>query len=221
MDRRLIVNVAASLLVLCWMSRVSAEERLLVREVVGLQCRATEPTYEFLLTHPAFAAALFGRLYPPLKGYTVTQPTPRRIRVIDHDWGLDGEADLLAEQPGKRIYRSDVGIALTESLQLWAPIETVLEYRQARAGPDPLMVSRLAFYILPPPALPGVVAQAAAQLLVPLINRQVQAVTEGSQRGCDRITGDPDGLYREMVGWPEISKADLAAYHRLFLAPRR
>ncbi len=221
MHRHFIVLIVASLLVLCWTSRVSAEERFLIREVVGLQCRATEPAYEFLLRHPAFAVALFGRLYPPLKGYSVTQPTPRHIRVIDHDWGLDGEADLLAEQPGKRIYRSEVGIALTKSWELWAPIEIVLEYRQARTGPDPLMVSRLAFYILPPPTIPGVVAQAAAQLLVPLINRQVQAVTEGSRRACDRITGDPDGLYREMVGWPEISKADLAAYHHLFLTPRR
>ncbi len=220
MMRRLTLTFAISLPVLCCVPPVSGENRLLVREVPGLECRATEPTYEFLLSHPAFAAALFGRLYPPLKEYSVTQPHPRRIRVIDQNWGLDGEADLLAEQRGKRIYRSEIGVTLTETWQLSAPLEIVLEYRQARAAPDPLMVSRLAFYLLPPPTLPVMVAQAAAQLLVPLINRQVQAVTEGSQRGCDRITNDPAGLYREMVAWPEISKADLAAYHRLFLAPR-
>ncbi len=219
--RLIIIRVAILLLVFCNVPLASAEERLLVHEVPRLQCRATEPTYEFLLSHPALAASLFGRLYPPLKDYSVTQPSARRIRVIDWDWGLDGEADLLAEQPGKRIYRSDVGIALTATWELSMPIEIVLEYRQARAEPDPLMVSRIAFYLLPPPTLPGVVAQAAAHLLVPLINRQVKAVSEGSRRGCDRITSDPDGLYREMVGWPEISKADLDAYQRLFLAPRR
>lgn len=221
MHCRRIIKVATALLVLCWASPVSAEERLLVREVPGLECRATESTYEFLLSHPAFAAALFGHLYPPLKGYSVSQPTPRSIRVTDLNWGLDGEADLLTERPGKRVYRSEIGVTLTETWQLWAPLEIVLEYHQARAAPNPLMVSRLAFYLLPPPTLPVMVAQAAAQLLVPLINRQVQAVTEGSRRGCDRITNDPAGLYREMVAWPEISKADLAAYHRLFLAPRR
>ncbi len=217
----LTIACAVSLLVLRWVSPVVAEERLLVREVPGLECPATEPTYEFLLSRPAFAAALFGRLYPPLKDYSVTQPAPRRIRVIDQSWGLDGEADLMAEQPGKRIYRSEVGVTLTETWQVSAPLEIVLEYRQARVAPDPLMVSHLAFYLVRPPTIPSVVAQAAAQLLVPLINRQVQAVTEGSWRGCNRITSDPAGLYREMVSWPEISRSDLAAYHRLFLAPQR
>ncbi len=221
MDRCRIVVVAAALLVLCQASLAFSEERLLVREVPGLECRATQPTYEFLLTHAAFAAALFGHLYPPLKGYSVSQPTPRSIRVTDLQWGLDGEADLLTERPGKRVYRSEIGLTLTKTWQVSAPLEIVLEYRQARPAPDPLMVSHLAFFLLPPPTLPVMVAQAAAQLLVPLINRQVQAVTEGSRRGCDRITSDPAGLYREMVAWPEISKADLAAYHRLFLAPRR
>jgi hypothetical protein len=220
MQRRLTLTIVFSLSVLCCVSPVSGENRLLVREVAGIECRATEPAYEFLLGHPAFSAALFGRLYPPLKGYSVSQPNPRRIRVVDQNWGLDGEADLLAEQRGKRIYRSEIGVTLTETWQLSAPLEIVLEYREARAAPDPLMVSRLAFYLLPPPTLPSVVAQAAAQLLVPLIDRQVQAVTEGSRRGCDRITSDPAGLYREMIAWPEIAKADLAAYHRVFLPPR-
>jgi len=217
--RRLTLIFAISLSVLCCVSPVSGENRLLVREVHGLECRATEPAYEFLLGHLAFSAALFGRLYPPLKDYSVSQPNPRRIRVIDQHWGLDGEADLLAEQRGKRIYRSEIGVTLTETWQLSAPLEIVLEYRQARA--DPLVVSRLAFYLMPPPTLPSVMAQAAAQLLIPLIDRQVQAVTEGSRRGCDRITSDPAGLYREMVAWPEIAKTDLAAYHRLFLTPLR
>jgi hypothetical protein len=99
-------------------------------------------------------------------------------------------------------------------------MEIVLEYRQARAEPNPLMVSRLAFYLLPPPTLPDVLAQAAAQLLVPLINRQVEAITEGSRRGCDRLTNDPGGLYDEMATWPEMPKPDLISYYHLFLAPR-
>jgi len=221
MHRAFVITVAALALFHCWMSPVSAEERLLVREVPALQCRATELAYEFLLSHPGFAAALFGRLYPPLRDYSVTQPTARRIRVIDRHWGLEGDADILTVQPGKRIYRSEIAIPLTATRQFSALIEIVLEYRQTRASPDPLVVSRLAFYLLPPPTLPVMVAQAAAQLLVPLINRQVQAVTEGSRRGCERMTTDPGGLYREMVAWPEISRADLAAYHRLFLAQRR
>ncbi len=193
----------------------------MVREVPGLQCRATQATFEFLLSHPAFAGALFGRLYPPLQGYRVTQPAPRRIRVADPYWGLDGEADLLTEQPGKRIYRTEIGVALTPTWQLSAPMDIVLEYRQARVGPDPLTVSRLAFYLLPPPTLPGVMAQAAAQMLVPLINRQIEAVTEGSRRSCDRMTTDPGGLFREMLAWPEMPRVDLVAYQRLFLVPRQ
>ena len=221
MRRALVSTVVALVVIHCWMPHVSAEERLLVREVPGMQCLATEPAYEFLLSHPAFAAALFGRLYPPLRDYSVTQPTARRIRVINRHWGLEGEADVLTEQPGKRIYRAEIIIPLTATRELSALIEIVLEYRQERASPNPLVVSRLAFYLLPHPSLPSVMAQAAANLLVPLINRQVQAVTEGSWRGCDRMTTDPGGLYREMVAWPEISRADLAAYHRLFLDQRR
>ena len=221
MHPRQIIKLVSSLMVLVRVLPVSAEERLLVREVPGIQCRATERTYEFLLNHPAFAAALFGRLYPPLADYSVTQPSAGRIRVIDRQWGLDGEADLMSAEPGKRFYRSEIGVALTDTWQFSAPMEIVLEYRQARTGPDPLMISRLAFYLLPPPVLHGVMAQAAAQLLVPLINRQVQAVSLGSRLGCDRITSDPWGLYREMQAWPEISKTDLADYHRLILPPRQ
>jgi hypothetical protein len=99
-------------------------------------------------------------------------------------------------------------------------MEIVLEYRQARVEPNPLMVSRLIFYLLPPPTLPDLLAQAAAQLLVPLINRQVEAVAEGSQRGCDRLTNDPTGLYDEMATWPEVPKSDLISYYHLFLASR-
>ena len=220
MIRRLVIQVAILLLVFSSRPPVSADQRLLIREARGLQCRATQPTYEFLLSHPGFAVALFGRLYPPLDGYSVTQPTPRLIRFADRRWGLDGDAELLAIQPGKRIYRTEVGVALTETWQLSAPMEIVLEYRQARAEPDPLMVSRLAFYLLPPPELPDILARAAAQLLVPLINRQVEAVTEGSRRGCDRLTNDPIRLYDEMATWPEMPKPDLVSYYHLFLAPR-
>jgi hypothetical protein len=220
MIRRLVVQVAIVLLAFPSPPPVSADQRLLIREVPGLHCRATQSPYEFLLSHPGFAAALFGRLYPPLEGYSVTQPTPRLIRFIDRRWGLDGEAELLAIQPGKRIYRTEIGVAVTETWQLSAPMEIVLEYRQARAEPNPLMVSHLAFYLLPTPTLPSVLAQAAAQLLVPLINRQVEAVTEGSRRGCDRLTNDPGGLYDEMATWPEMPKPDLISYYHLFLADR-
>lgn len=202
------------------LSPVAADQRLLVREVPGLTCRATQPAYEFLLSHPGFAAALFGRLYPPLKDYSVTQPSPRLIRFVDRRWGLDGDAEILVIRPGKRIYRTEIGVALTENWQLSAPLEIILEYRQARAGPDPLMVSHLTFYLLPPPTLSVFMAQAAAQLLVPLIDHQVETVTEGSRRGCDRMTNDPGGLFDEMANWPEMPKPELISYYHLFLAPR-
>lgn len=215
------ILIITLLLILFDSSLSSAEQRILVREVPSLQCRAIEPAFEFLLNHPAFAAALLGRLYPPLRDYSVTQPSPRRIRIRDHRWGLDGEADLLLEQPGKRVYHTEVGVALSDTWQMSAPIEIVVQYQQARAGPDPLTVGRIAFFLLPPSTLPSVLAQAVAQLLVPVITRQVEAVTEGSRRGCDRIRSDPVGLYREMATWPEINQADLSAYGRLFLTPGR
>lgn len=217
----MLIVVTILLLVLPASAPSFADQRILVREVSNLQCRAIEPAFEFLLNHPAFATALFGRLYPPLRDYTVTQPSPRRFTIRDHRWGLDGEADLLVEQPGKRIYRTEVGVALSDAWQMSAPMEIVVQYRQARKGSDPLTVGQVAFFLLPPPTIPGVVAQAVAQLLVPVITRQVEAVTEGSRRGCDRIRSDPVGLYREMTTWPEISRTDLTAYGHLFLTPGR
>jgi hypothetical protein len=67
------------------------------------------------------------------------------------------------------------------------------------------------------------VAHSVLKVLAPLlhgaIDRRVAGLTAATQAVSERLTKDPQGLYREMQTWPDTRPGDLDAYRLAFRIP--
>jgi hypothetical protein len=196
--------------------RTVIEEYTLARQLKPVRFAGTLRTADWLMDRPVLATALARHLYPALERYRVTEGEDGRF-VIDDMGSVRGSFRLVAHAPERRMYFVEGSFrSLADLLKLSGSMVFTLQYRERWEGAEAQVEVEPQLFVRIDSTLAHGVLKVLAPLLHGAIDRRVASLTEASQAVGARLSKDPQGLYREMQAWPEVSPADLDAYRQAF-----
>lgn len=201
-------------------TRGVVERYTLARTLQPVRFLGTARSADVLLDRPTLAAALARHLHPPLERYQIAMRDDGSYAVNDLGT-LRGSLRLVARGANRRVYFCQGEFrSLAHILQLSGGMVFTLEYHDSRDGADPTVEVTPQLYV----RLDNVLAHGLLKVISPLlhgvIDRRVANLTLATQAIGERITRDPEGLYREMQTWQDVRPEDLEAYRQAFLAGR-
>jgi hypothetical protein len=134
---------------------------------------------------------------------------------------LRGNFRLVAHQGTRRVYVCHGQFrSLAYLLSLSGNMVFTLEYRESRHDAAPTVEVAPQLYL----RLDNLLAHGTLKLISPLlhgvIDRRFANLTAATQIVGERVTRDPEGLYREMQTWSDIRPDQLEHFRRAFLAER-
>jgi len=175
---------------------------------------------EWLLDRPDLAATLARNLHPPLERYHVAKRSDGSFDVDDRG-SLHGRFRLVAGESQRRVYFCQGQFrSLAHLLMLSGSLVFALEYHEGRQGADPRVEMIPVLYLRLDNFLAHGILKTIAPLLHGVIERRVANLTAATRIVGERITRDPEGLFREMQTWRDVRQEDLEAYRRAFLSER-
>lgn len=190
------------------------------RQITQIRFAGDRRTYEFLVNHPPLATQLARRLHPPLERYTVTQVGDGAYTIEDKG-ALRGEARLVRVTGDQRVYWFKGEFrSLANLLRFTGRMVLVLDAREVKEGGRTYMETDPDFYLRIDHIFFGFMAKLLSPLINFLIDRRVGMIAEATGKLFQQVTGNPEGLYREMATWKEVSPEDLEAYRQTFLSKR-
>lgn len=202
------------------LTRNVVEQYTLTRSVPPVRYHGTVRATEWLLDRPQLAATLARHLYPPLEQYQIAVRDDGSYAVNDHG-ALRGSLRLVARGPNRRVYVCQGQFrSLAHILHLSGSMVVTLEYHDTREGGGPAVEVAPTLYV----RLDNLLAHGVFTIIAPLvhgaIDRRVAKLTGATRAVGERISRDPDGLYREMRGWPDVRPDDLEAFRTAFVVER-
>jgi len=198
-----------------------AVRRVLERTTIT---RAIEPTRfigrmaheEFLLDRLPLSAALGRRLHPALEHYRITEKG-RGVWAIEEGESIRGRTRLIARAPGRRVYIAEGEFrSLAQLLSFEGAMVITLRYWEDEQGGRAYLHNAPHVYVRIENVLLHGLAKLFSPILHGIVERRVARLAAAANAVSDRFTRDPAGLYREMLGWPEVSERDRAAFRRHF-----
>jgi hypothetical protein len=188
------------------------------RQIPRIRFVGDRRTYEFLVNHPPLATQLARRLHPPLERYTITQ-VANGAYTIEDKGALRGEARLVRVTGDQRVYWFKGEFrSLANLLRFTGRMVLVLDSREVKEGGRTYMESDPNLSLRIDHLFFGFMAKLLAPLINVLIDRRVGIIAEATGKLFQQVTGNPQGLYREMVTWKEVSPEDLEAYRQAFIS---
>ena len=201
-------------------ARDVVERYTVARNLPPVRFVGTVEVTDWLLDRPGLAATLARHLHPPLERYHIAMRDDGSFDVNDFG-ALRGNFRLVAQGMNRRVYFCQGQFrSLAHLLTLSGGMVFGLEYRDARQGADPAVEVTPQLYVRLDNRLAHGVLKAIAPLLHGVIDRRVANLTAATQIVGERITRDPESLYREMKMWKDVGPEDLEAYRQAFLAER-
>lgn len=197
-------------------TREVVERYTLARQLKTVRFVGTLRNTDWILDRPPFAATLARHLDPRLERYHITARGDGTYAVDDMG-SLRGSLRLVARAPERRIYFVEGEFrSLAYLLKLSGNMVFTLEYRERWDGNDPYMEVQPQLFL----RLNSIVAHGILKILAPLlhgiIDRRVANLTEAAQIVSQRVTKDPQGLYREIRTWPDIRSEELEEFRHAF-----
>lgn len=201
-------------------TRDVVERYTLARNLQPVRFLGTVQTTDWLLDRPHLAAALARHLHPPLERYQIAMRDDGSFAINDLGT-LRGSLRLVAQGTNRRVYFCQGQFrSLAHILHLTGNMVFALEYRESGQGADPSVEVTPQLYV----RLDNVLAHGLLKIIGPLvhgvIDRRVANLTAATQIVAERISRDPDGLYREMQTWSDLRPEDLEAYRQAFVMER-
>lgn len=191
----------------------------LMRALQPIRILGTPGFTDWLLDHPPFSATLARYLHPPLERYQITDRGNGLYDVNDLG-SLRGNLRLVARGPNRRVYLCQGKFrSLAYLFNLSGNLVFALEYREVRAGSEFYTEVSPLLYLRLDNVLAHGVLKVVAPLIHGLIDRRVANLTIAAQLVGERLTRDPEALYREIRGWSEIRPEDLQMFRQTFLPP--
>lgn len=202
------------------LTREVVERYTLARNLQTVRFSGTIRITDWLLDRPDLAATLARHLYPPLERYHVVVRDDGSFDVNDLG-ALRGNFRLVAHQGTRRVYVCQGQFrSLAYLLSLSGNMVFTLEYREARHDAAPTVEVAPQLYV----RLDNLLAHGTLKLISPLlhgvIDRRFANLTAATQIVGERVTLDPEGLYREMQTWSDIRPDQLEDFRHAFLAER-
>jgi hypothetical protein len=200
-------------------TRTVIEEYTLARQLKPVRIDGTLRITDWLMDRPILAAALARHLHPPLERYHVTEAEGGQY-LVDDMGSLRGSVRLVARAPERRIYLVEGSFrSLAHIVKLSGSMVFALQYRERWHEGEGYVEMDPQLYLRIDSAVAHGVLKVLAPLLHGTIDRRVAGLTAATQAVSERLTRDPQGLYREMQTWPDIRPGDLDAYRLAFRIP--
>lgn len=201
-------------------TRDVVERYTLARSLQPVRFLGTVRSADVLLDRPTLAVALARHLHPPLERYQIAMRDDGSFAVNDLG-NLRGSLRLVARGANRRVYFCQGEFrSLAHILRLSGGMVFTLEYLDIRPGADPTVEVTPQLYV----RLDNVLAHGMLKIISPLlhgvIDRRVANLTLATQAIGERITRDPEGLYRQMQTWQDILPEDVEAYRQAFVIER-
>ena len=197
-------------------TREVVEEYTLARQLQTVRVIGTLKTTNWVLDRPPFAATLARHLHPPLESYHITEKGDG-LYAVDDMGALRGSVRLVARAPERRVYLVEGQfrslahlLKLSGSMVFTLTVQERWEGNESYVEIDPQLFVRL----------DNILAHGILKILAPLIHgvidRRVGNLTAAAQLVSQRLTQNPQGLYREIRTWPDVRPAELEEYRHAF-----
>ena len=197
-------------------TREVVEEYSLARQLKTIRFIGTLKNTEWIMDRPPLAATLARHLDARLERYHISDNRDGTY-VVDDMGALRGSVRLVAQAPARRIYLVEGEFrSLAHILNLSGTMVFTLECRERFDGHESYVEIDPQLFL----RLKNVMAHGILKVLAPLlhgvIDRRVASLTEAAQIVSQRVTKDPQGLYREIQTWPDVRPEDLEGFRQAF-----
>jgi hypothetical protein len=197
-------------------TRDVVERYTLARQLQTVRIIGTLKTTNWVLDRPPFAATLARHLHPALERYHITEQGGG-LYAVDDMGSLRGSIRLVARAPERRVYFIEGQFrSLAHLLTLSGGMVFTLTYREHWEGNESYVEVDPQLFV----RLNNVLVHGVLKILAPLIHgvidRRVENLTAAAQVVSQRLTQDPQGLYREVRTWPDVRPAELEEYRHAF-----
>ena len=201
-------------------TREVVERYTLARQLKTVRFIGTLKNIEWMLDRPPFAATLARHLDPHLERYHITDKGDGTYAVDDMG-SLRGSIRLVARAVERRVYFVEGEfLSLAHILKLSGSMVFTLEYRERWDGNESYVEVEPQLFL----RLDNIVVHGILKVLAPLlhgiIDRRVANLTEAAQIVSQRVTKDPQGLYREIRTWPDVRSEELEEFRQAFRIAR-
>ena len=188
----------------------------LARQLKTVRFIGTVKNTDWMLDRPPFAATLARHLDSSLERYHITEQKDGTYAVDDMG-SLRGSVRLVAHAAERRVYFVEGEFrSLAHILKLSGSMVFTLEYRERFDGNESYVEIEPQLFL----RLDNVVAHGILKVLAPLlhgvIDRRAANLTQAAQIVSQRLTKDPQGLYREIRTWPDVRPEDLDEFRQAF-----
>ena len=197
-------------------TREVVEEYTLARQLKPVRIIGTQKITNWILDRPPFAATLARHLHPPLERYHVTEKG-QGVYTVDDMGAVRGSVRLIARAPERRVYFVEGEFrSLAHLLKLSGSMVFALTYQERWEGNESTVEIDPQLFV----RLDNVLVHGVLKILAPLIHgvidRRVDSMTVAAQVVSQRLTRDPQGLYREIRTWPDVRPEELEEYRQAF-----
>lgn len=196
------------------------EHYSLMRHLQPVRVLGTQQVLDWLLDRPPLAATLARHLHPPLERYHVTD-AGNAIYKVDDGGALRGHLRPVAQDATRRVYYCDGQFrSLAQLLKLSGRMVFTLQFRQVREAGEPSVEVEPQLFVRLDNILVHGVLKVIGPLLDGIIDRRVASLTAAAKIVGRRLQEDPQGIYREMKAWPDVSPQELEEFRLAFRLPK-
>ena len=197
-------------------TREVVEEYTLARQLKTVRIIGTLKITNWVLDRPPFAATLARHLHPPLERYHITEKG-KGVYAVEDMGALRGSVRLVAQAPERRVYLVEGQFrSLAHLLNFSGSMVFALTVQERWEGNESYVEIDPQLYV----RLDNILVHGILKILAPLIHgvidRRVDSLTVAAQVVSQRLTQDPQGLYREIRTWPDVRPAELEEYRHAF-----
>jgi hypothetical protein len=186
-----------------------------VAELRSLPCDTA--TFEFLLDRPNISMILARSLDPSVDDYRFKTLEDGSLHIDDHN-GLTGTMELLASEPGKRIYYMTGHYELFWGLEFDGDVVLVPEFAEKPSEGGGVMVDADArSYFKVESAFVGAMASMVAYVFPTKVENRIKRFTRAITRVTDAIATDPQGMYVTLNESGRLTDGELDEFREFFL----
>jgi hypothetical protein len=139
------------------------------------------------------------------------------VYAVDDMGALRGSIRLIARAPERRIYLVEGEFrSLAHLLRLSGSMVFALTYRERWEGNESYVEIDPQLFVRLDNLLVHGILKILAPLIHGVIDRRADSLTVAARVVSQRLTLDPQGLYREIRTWPDVGPTELEEYRHFF-----
>jgi len=187
-----------------------------VADMQDLPCDAA--TFEFLLDRPKMSMVLARSVDPSVDDYLFKTLEDGSVHVDDHE-GLTGTMQLMASEPGKRIYYMVGHYELFWGMTFDGRAVLVPEYEDVAAeeGEGARLNSNTRTYFKVESSFIGAMASFVDYAFPSKVDSRIARFSGAITAVTEAVAADPGGMYARLEESDRLSDGELAEYRGFFL----